>query len=69
MLIRKNVSRKERLVRIAGGCLMVLCGLVGLHATPLGWSIAAVGIVSVATGLIRYCPACAIAGKNSTTDC
>jgi hypothetical protein len=64
MLIRKNVSRRERIVRIAAGILMMLCGLLGLHATPLGMFVAAVGLVSIVTGLVRYCPACALAGKQ-----
>lgn len=64
MLFRKNVSRKERVVRIVAGVLMVLCGLVGLGATPLGWLVAAVGCGSIVTGLLRYCPACSLAGKT-----
>ena len=69
MQIRKNISPKERIVRVAGGIVMMLCGLIGLQATPLGWAIATAGLVSVATGLIRYCPACAIAGRNSADNC
>jgi hypothetical protein len=64
MLFRKNVSRKERIVRIVAGALMILCGLVGLRAAPLGWFIAAIGLGSVVTGLLRYCPACSLAGKS-----
>ena len=65
MLFRKNVGRRERIVRIVAGPLMIFCGLLGLHATPLGILIAIVGLISLATGLVRYCPACAIAGKQS----
>lgn len=69
MLFRKNVGPKERVARVAAGILMMLCGLYGLGATPLGWSVAAAGLVSLATGLVRYCPACAIAGRNSNDKC
>jgi hypothetical protein len=69
MAIRKNVSKKERIVRIIGGGLMILCGLVGLHATPIGLVIAGAGGISVFTGLIRYCPACAMAGRQSSDEC
>jgi hypothetical protein len=69
MEIRRNVGSKERVARVVGGVLMILCGLVGLHATPLGWVVAATGAVSLATGLIRYCPACALAGRKPQGDC
>lgn len=64
MFYRKNVGNKERIARLAGGCLMVLCGLVGLHASPLGWLLAAAGVVSTATGLFGHCPACAMVGRK-----
>lgn len=69
MFHRKNVGPKERIARIVGGCLMVLCGLVGLQATPLGWAVAAVGVVSLLTGVVRYCPACALSGRKPSDDC
>jgi hypothetical protein len=65
MLFRKNVGPRERIARIIAGAVMVLCGFVGLHATPLGLLVAAVGAVSILTGVIRYCPACSLAGKKS----
>lgn len=40
MFYRKNVSGKERMLRLVAGCLMILCGLVGLKATLLGLLIA-----------------------------
>lgn len=64
MLIHKNVGPRERIIRIVAGILMVLCGIFGLHATPLGIFVAIVGGGTMLTGLIRYCPACAIAGKQ-----
>lgn len=65
MPIRKNVGRRERIVRIVAGVLMMLCGLLGLHATPVGIFVAAVGVVTMVTGFIRYCPACAVGGKRT----
>jgi hypothetical protein len=65
MFNRRNVGSKERVARVIGGCLMILCGLVGLQASPLGLAIAGVGVVSMVTGVIRYCPACAMAGRKS----
>ncbi|WP_093389307.1 YgaP-like transmembrane domain [Rugamonas rubra] len=64
MLNRKNVGSKERIARVIGGGLMIWCGLVPLHATALGLAIAGVGVVGMVTGAVRYCPACAIAGRK-----
>lgn len=69
MRFQKNLGPRERIVRIAAGAAIMLCGLAGLGMTPLGLGIAAVGAVSIATGLARYCPACAIAGKNGDQHC
>lgn len=69
MQFRKNIGPKERIVRIVAGAAMMLCGLAGVGLTPLGLGITAVGAVSIATGLARYCPACAIAGKDSSNHC
>jgi hypothetical protein len=68
MRIPRNLGPKERFVRIAAGILMIGCGLAGFGATPLGWGIAAAGAINVVMGLIRYCPACAIAGKKNIDD-
>lgn len=68
-MFNRNVGRKERIARLIGGCMMILCGLFGLHATPLGLGIAAVGVVSMLTGAVRYCPACALAGRKSSDNC
>jgi len=64
MFYRKNVGNKERIARLAAGCLMVLCGLVGLQASPLGLLVAAAGVVSTVTGLFGFCPACAMVGRK-----
>ena len=69
MFNRKNVGPKEKIARIVGGCLMVLCGLLGLQATPLGLAVAAVGVVSMLTGMFRHCPACALSGRKPNDHC
>ncbi len=65
MIYRKNVGGKEQLVRIAAGAAMVACGLIGLAGNPVGYLIAAVGVVTGLTGIVGYCPACAMAGRKS----
>lgn len=64
MFYRKNVSPRERVARSVAGVLMAVCGLVGLGATPLGWLVAGVGAMTVATGLVGFCPACAMVGRK-----
>ena len=68
MFYRKNVSGKERAARLVGGGLMVLCGLVGLQASMLGILVAGAGVVSAVTGLVGFCPACAMVGRKPLED-
>ena len=63
-LFYRNLGSKERIVRMAGGALMIVWGLFGLNATPLGLAIAGVGVASFITGLASCCPACALAGRK-----
>lgn len=65
MFYKKNVGTKERLVRLVAGVLMILCGLVGLKASPLGLLIACAGAFTLLTGVVGYCPACAVGGRKS----
>src|SRR5215469_2114048 len=64
MWYRKNVGGWERAARLIGGGLMLICGLVALHASPLGLLLSGAGVVTLVTGVFGYCPACAIAGRE-----
>jgi len=64
MFYRKNVGTKERVARGVVGTLMVACGLLGLGLTPLGLLTACAGVVTVVTGLVGFCPACAMVGRE-----
>ena len=64
MWYRKNVGGWERAARLIGGGLMLICGLVALHASPLGLPLSGAGVVTLVTGVFGYCPACAIAGRE-----
>ena len=64
MWYRKNVASPERWARVIVGALLIVCGLLGLHASPLGMLLAGTGAVSLGTALFGYCPACALAGRR-----
>lgn len=64
MLYRKNVGSKESLARVLGGALIVACSLTQIGTTPLGWVIAASGVLTALTGAFGFCPACAMAGRK-----
>ena len=69
MWYRKNVGGWERAARLIGGGLMLICGVVALHASPLGLLLSGAGVVTLVTGVFGYCPACAIAGREHGQVC
>jgi hypothetical protein len=68
MVYRKNVGPKERWARMAGGALIVACSLTQLGLTPLGIALALVGLVTACSGVLGFCPACAMAGRRPLED-
>ena len=64
MFYRKNVGPLERAARLLGGALIVACALTLAGLTPLGLVLAASGVMAALTGLIGFCPACAMAGRK-----
>ena len=64
MLYRKNMGFKEGWARMIGGALIVACSLTQIGTTLLGLVLAASGALTALTGLIGFCPACAMAGRK-----
>ena len=64
MFYRKNVPGSERIIRVVAGIAMIACGLLGLRGMPVGYLVAGVGLVTLLTGFVGYCPACAVAGRK-----
>ncbi len=64
MFYAKNVGSKERVVRTVGGVIMILCGAIGLRLSSLGLLLGGAGIVAIVTGLVGFCPACAMVGRK-----
>ncbi|PTT39508.1 DUF2892 domain-containing protein, partial [Acidovorax sp. HMWF018] len=56
MLYRKNITRPESLLRVAGGVALIAAGLWWMSASPLGLALAASGVGSILSGAFGYCP-------------
>ena len=63
--LKRNVPGFERAVRVAVG--VAAAGLaVGYAQAPLGmWIGAAGGLMFAVTGLVGFCPMCAMVGRKS----
>lgn len=49
--MKKNIGNLDRTLRIIAGLVLVALVFVGPQ-TPWGW----VGLIMIATGLLRFCP-------------
>ena len=63
--LSKNMGSKESWARVIGGALIVACSLTQIGLTLLGLVLAISGVLTALTGLIGFCPACAMAGRKS----
>lgn len=61
----KNVPNGERVLRVAAGAAGVALALSVL-AAPWSWAGAAMAAVLSATGLVGFCPMCAMVGRKLT---
>lgn len=59
-LLKKNVGKIDRIVRIVLGILLIGNIFYGLHS-PVGW----IGIVLLLTGLFATCPLYSALGLNT----
>lgn len=65
MFYRNNMGSRERWTRVIGGALIVACSLTQIGPTLLGLVLAASGVFTALTGLVGFCPACAMAGRKA----
>jgi hypothetical protein len=61
---RKNVGTVERVVRIGAGCVWMVGGFMIFGRDAMGWVAGASGLIAIATGLVGFCPACALVGRR-----
>ena len=60
-----NVGLQDRLIRMTIGLFFLIIGLNNGITTLWGIILAVVGLVSVVTGAVSFCPAYKIIGFNS----
>jgi hypothetical protein len=59
----KNVPRWERVLRVAVALAITLVSL-NLLDPFWGWSVAAAALAFGLTGIVGFCPACALVGRQ-----
>lgn len=64
MLYVKNVPTAERVIRVMMGVALLGGALVWLGPTTGGWVVGAMGMMAAVSGLIGWCPMCAMAGRK-----
>lgn len=64
MLYVKNVPNVERVIRFMMGLMLLGGALAWMGATPVGWITGAMGMMAALSGLVGWCPMCAIAGRK-----
>lgn len=67
MFYRKNLPVWERALRVLTGVAMIACGLIGLPATMIGYVLAGLGVATLLTGFVGFCPMCAMVGRRDLT--
>jgi hypothetical protein len=58
---RKNIGSLHQVVRVAAGVAVAVAALAYLTGAA-AWSVALGGVAFAVTGLVGYCPMCAMAG-------
>ncbi len=64
MLYVKNVPTTERVIRVLMGLALLGGALLGLGSTTLGWVVGSMGLMAALSGLVGWCPMCALAGRK-----
>jgi len=65
---RHNLPGWERAMRVVAGILLIGLAIVFSASQSVMWGGLAVGVVLVGTGLVGFCPICAMVGRRPVTD-
>ena len=63
-MVCKNVPGWERALRILIGVAMIAGGLIMFKGAWIGYAAAIAGAMMVGTGMMGFCPMCAIGGRT-----
>ena len=64
MLYVKNVPPVERVIRVLMGIGQLVAAVMWLGANAKGWIVGAMGMMAAMSGLIGWCPMCAMVGRK-----
>jgi len=64
MFYRKNVGNTERVLRALAGVIMVIGAFVLFGPTLRALPLAGGGVLMALTGVVGFCPACAMVGRK-----
>ncbi len=68
MLYVKNVPAAERVIRVLMGAGLLALALLWLGPNMKGWIMGAMGMMATLTGLVGWCPMCAMVGRKLKTN-
>lgn len=63
-----NIGTPERIIRLILGVVLLLLPLVVTLGTLWTWVSVVIGLVLIATGILRFCPAWSIFGISTTRE-
>jgi hypothetical protein len=63
----KNVTGWHRILRVVGGASLAIVGWQMFREESLGYVLMAVGAMALMTGLVGFCPACCMVGRDHTS--
>ena len=64
MIYRKNIYNWEQILRVTVGVIVAAYALVAMRGSWLGYGLIATGATLVVTGLLGWCPMCAIGSRR-----
>jgi hypothetical protein len=64
MLYVKNVPPAERVIRVLMGIGLLVAAVMWLGANAKGWVVGAMGMMAALSGLVGWCPMCAMVGRK-----
>lgn len=67
MLYVKNVPPFERVIRVLMGVGLLFGAVMSLGPNAKGWIVGAMGMIAAVSGLIGWCPMCAVVGRKLDT--